>query len=262
MDVHMPSRKSIVVTGSSSGIGAETSALLRSKGVRVIGFDKVAPEFENTDQFISVDLADPAAIDKAVSQVSDKVDGLCNVAGVPPTLPEALVLKVNFTGLRYLTEALIDHMNDGASIVNVASMAGFGWQQNLEQVKALLALREFGEITSFVAEQDLQGAKSYMVSKQALLAWTHKNWDTWKDRSIRMNAVSPGPADTPILKDFVKSLGKRAEEDLGKLRAGTVSEIAPVIAFLCGDDSRWVRGVNIPADGGLAASALCEIHKL
>lgn len=254
--------KTIAVTGSSSGIGAETVDLLKSYGARVIGFDKQVAHPINTDEFIQVDLADPDSIEAAVAATPCKVDALCNVAGIPPTLPEPLVLQVNFTGLRHFTERMIDHLNEGAAIVNCGSMAGFGWQENLYQVKAFMALRDFDDVTEFVADQEIQGAKSYMLSKEALVAWTHKCWDRWKDKGIRMNTVSPGPADTPILKDFIEALGQRAEDDLNTLRAGRVEEIAPLIAFLCSDASQWLRGANIPVDGGLAASALCQKHEL
>ena len=59
---------------------------------------------------------------------------------------------------------------------------------------------------------------------------------TWRDRGIRMNSVSPGPVDTPILGDFLQTLGARAEEDRRVMdRPGTPKDIAPVIAFLLSD---------------------------
>jgi len=69
-----------------------------------------------------------------------------------------------------------------------------------------------------------------------------------------MNAVSPGPVDTPILKDFLETLGERAAEDMRIMdRPGTPQDIAPVVTFLLSPGSVWLRGVNIATDGGMRA---------
>jgi NAD(P)-dependent dehydrogenase (short-subunit alcohol dehydrogenase family) len=86
---------------------------------------------------------------------------------------------------------------------------------------------------------------------------------TWRERGIRMNAVSPGPVDTPILKDFLQTLGARAEEDMRVMdRPGRPEDIAPVVAFLLSDASAWIRGANIPVDGGMSSHILCNLHGL
>ena len=81
-----------------------------------------------------------------------------------------------------------------------------------------------------------------------------QNRCTWRDRSIRMNSVSPGPVDTPILPDFIETLGERAEEDMQVMdRPGQPADIAPIVAFLLSDGAGWIRGTNIPADGGMSS---------
>ena len=88
-----------------------------------------------------------------------------------------------------------------------------------------------------------------------MVAWTHENRWTWRDRGIRMNAVSPGPVETPILADFLETLGARAEEDMKIMdRPGTPADIAPVVLFLLSEGSVWLRGVNIATDGGMRAN--------
>jgi NAD(P)-dependent dehydrogenase (short-subunit alcohol dehydrogenase family) len=78
-----------------------------------------------------------------------------------------------------------------------------------------------------------------------------------------MNSVSPGPVDTPILGDFIETLGARAEEDMRVMdRPGRADDIAPVVAFLLSDMTTWVRGTNIPVDGGMSSNILCEMHGL
>ena len=95
-----------------------------------------------------------------------------------------------------------------------------------------------------------------------MIGWTATHWDSWRGRGIRMNTVSPGPVSTPILSDFIQTLGKRAEEDLKLNRAGTAEEIAPVILFLCSDDAGWINGADIPTDGGAGANALRQMLNL
>ena len=77
--------KRIVVTGAASGIGAASARQLREKGAYVIGVDRNDAS-ANCDEYVKVDLANEASIQAAAAQIGDKIDGICNVAGVPPNL--------------------------------------------------------------------------------------------------------------------------------------------------------------------------------
>lgn len=70
-----------------------------------------------------------------------------------------------------------------------------------------------------------------------------------------MNCVSPGPAETPILGDFIKTLGKRAEDDLKLNRAAKPTQIARFIAFMSSDESAWMIGSDVAVDAGAGAGA-------
>jgi NAD(P)-dependent dehydrogenase (short-subunit alcohol dehydrogenase family) len=156
----------------------------------------------------------------------------------------------------------VPKLGDGASIVNLASLAGLDWAEALPAIRASDALG-FDGVEAFCARHGIAGARSYFFSKEALIAWTHRNRWTWRDRGIRMNAVSPGPVDTPILKDFVATLGARAEEDMAVMdRPGRPEDIAPVVGFLLSDASAWIRGANLPVDGGMYAHVLDRRHGL
>ena len=122
--------KTIVVTGASSGIGAEVARLVRLSGARVIGIDRNDPLI-SLDAFVKADLGDPASIEEAIGALPGKFDGLVNAAGVPGTAPSDLVARVNYLGLRQLTEGIIEQLNPGASIVNFASVLGGEWLQRL-----------------------------------------------------------------------------------------------------------------------------------
>jgi NAD(P)-dependent dehydrogenase (short-subunit alcohol dehydrogenase family) len=262
MSIFNLSEKVIVVTGAASGIGAETAAQLKSAGATVIGLDRNQPD-KNVDQYIEIDLADPASIACALDQIPTGIDGLCNIAGLPPTAPAPLVMKVNILGLQALTNGLIDKMNQDASIVNVASLAGAGWPDAVQQIKAFQAEGTFDNIDEICAKLDIEGARSYFFSKEVLIAWTMQNRWTWRDRGIRMNCVSPGPVDTPILKDFLETLGERAEEDSKVMdRAGVPVDIAPVVVFLCTKGSTWLRGINVACDGGMFSHVNVEKFQL
>ena len=253
--------KTIIVTGASSGIGAATAALVSEQGAEVISVDIQEP-LQAVGRFMRADLSDKASIDRLVSELPAGAHGLANVAGLPPTRSPEQVLKVNLVGLKHLTTQLVPKLADGAAIVNLASLAGLGWAQAKEAVAASADLG-FDDVAAFCRGHAIEGGRSYFFSKEALIVWTMQNRWTWRKRGIRMNAVSPGPVETPILKDFLETLGARAEEDMRVMdRPGRPSDIAPVVAFLLSDESAWIRGSNVPVDGGMYSNVLCQMHGL
>lgn len=253
--------KTIIVTGAASGIGAATAALIAAQGGQVISVDINAPS-QPVGRFFQADLSSKASIDQLIDTLPSGVHGLANIAGLPPTKQAEDVVAVNLVGLKYLTLRLVPKMADGASIVNLASLAGLGWAEAKEAIAASENIG-FEDVSAFCKAHQIEGARSYFFSKEALIVWTMKNRWTWRERGIRMNAVSPGPVDTPILKDFIETLGARAEEDMRTMdRPGTPADIAPVVAFLLSDASAWIRGTNIPTDGGMYSNVMCQMHGL
>ena len=250
--------KMIVVTGVSSGIGAETARLLRAHGASVIGMDRIEPNL-TLDGFIQADLGHPDSIDQAVQQLPDCIDGLCNIAGVPGTADPQLVARVNYLGLRHLSEAVLSRIREGGAIVNVSSVLGAEWPQRLQLHRTLGQVAGFAEGQAWLQANPVSDQTCYQYFKEALIVWTQIQAQPWFMRtSVRMNSVAPGPVFTPILNEFVTMLGaERAQADAHRMkRPAYADEIAPVIAFLCADESRWINGVNIPVDGGLASTYL------
>lgn len=255
--------KRIVVTGSSSGIGWETARILTAQGAEVLGVD-INKNFDHVEEFYRVDLSDPRAVSALIDALPDDIDGLVNNAGLPPTQPAERLIAINLLALKQLTTGIIPKLANGASIVNIASLAGFGWPNAVDAIRASETLSHDG-IPAFMAQWNVtnDNGRSYFFTKEAVIAWTMQNRWTWRDRGIRMNAVSPGPVNTPILGDFLETLGARAEEDARVMdRPGEATDIAPVIAFLLSDLSQWIRGTNIPADGGMSSNILCDMHGL
>lgn len=251
------------MTGCSSGIGLATAKLVKEQGGDVIGVDRNMTT-DYVDELYRADLSDPLMIRALVQALPAGAHGIANIAGLPPTASAEKVIRTNLVGLRAFTLAMIDRLADGASIVNLASLAGFGWPQSVDAIRASETL-DFDGVADFVRLYGVgnEGGRSYFFSKEALIVWTMRNRWTWRARGIRMNAVSPGPVDTPILKDFVATLGARAEEDMRTMdRPGRPEDIAPVVAFLLSEASGWIRGTNIPVDGGMSSHLLCSAHGL
>lgn len=253
------SGKTIVVTGAASGIGEETARVVQAQGGRVLAVDRNDPKVA-VDAFHRADLSDARSIAALIRALPNGIDGLANIAGVPPTRPPEEVVAVNLVGLKQLTLGLIPKLAGGASIVNLASLAGLDWPKHLDAIRAAADLT-FDQVGRFCRDHDIGRDRSYFFTKEALLVWTMQNRWTWRGRGIRMNCISPGPVDTPILKDFLETLGARAEEDMRTMdRPGRPADIAPVVAFLLGDGAAWLRGANIPVDGGMFSHIQAGLH--
>lgn len=254
--------KTIVITGASSGIGARAADLAGHLGADVIGLDLRPPSVPMAS-FIAVDLSAPASIADAVERLPRRVDALCNVAGVSGTVGAARTIGINFYGLRALSEAVAPRLREGGAIVNVASIAGYGWRAHVERARGLVGVQGFPDPHEVVREFGIKEGEGYPVSKEALLLWTLRaaHQDPFRARGIRVNAVSPGPVETPILAEFRTIFGDaRVDSDITRVgRAGTAPDIAPAILFLCSDGARWINGANLPVDGGLEASINAEV---
>ena len=160
--------------------------------------------------------------------------------------------------------ALFKREKQGGSIINVASIAGFGWRQSLDRAKAMVDVPGFPDDLEALAHEHGAGdVLPYVLSKELLLLWTFRaaHEPRFKAHGLRVNAVSPGPVETPILAQFRSVLGDaRVDSDIGRVgRPGRAADVAPVIAFLCSDAARWINGANIPVDGGLEASVSGDV---
>lgn len=253
--------KNIVVTGTASGIGKRTAELAQIMGANVFSVDRDAPQ-NPVGHVIQGDLGSKDGVQDILDQLPAGIDALANVAGLSGTPGAAPTIAVNFLGLRALSLGIAPKLNQHASIINVASIAGFGWRSNVEKAKAAVAVKGFPDPVQFCAEHQITDEISYPSSKELLLLWTYQaaHFECFKSKNTRINAVSPGPVETPILKQFRDVLGDaRVDSDIDRVgRAGTANDIAPIIAFLASDGARWINGTNIACDGGLEASVLAE----
>jgi NAD(P)-dependent dehydrogenase (short-subunit alcohol dehydrogenase family) len=233
----------ILVTGAASGIGA---ALLPMLG------DTLSLDRDAIPGGIGCDLADPEAIDAAAAAITLPLTGIAHIAGLPGTWDASTIIAVNTLAPIRLTEALLPKLADGAGIVAVSSVTALRCDWSASALDRLIdAPRD--EALALVA--DLPGVRAYEVSKAALNRWAQRLAIRLHPRGIRVTTVSPGPVETPILKDFETSIGADRIAAAATLtgRHASPEEIASVVAFLLSDAARWVNGTDVRVDGGYHA---------
>jgi NAD(P)-dependent dehydrogenase (short-subunit alcohol dehydrogenase family) len=246
--------KRYVVTGAASGIGHAVAKHFLAAGAEVYCLDRNVPTAPVT-RHVEVDLANPRSIDAALEHLDGGFDGLINVAGIPGTAPADLVVAVNALAVRHLTEAFLDRLAPGGSVVIVSSIAGFGWPQRLDVIGELLATNCFEEGAAWFKAHPQQG-NAYNFSKEVATVYAMAMGLTFIQRGLRINAVLPGPVETPILVDFEATMGKETL-DQGKQLLGRHAQphdIAAVVRFLVSDDAGWVNGQALAVDGGAAGA--------
>jgi NAD(P)-dependent dehydrogenase (short-subunit alcohol dehydrogenase family) len=242
-----------VVTGSASGLGAALRARLEAAGWRVIGVDLRGQE-------VSADLSSAegrAALAPEVRALSDgPVDAVVACAGLGPHVsPGRLIAAVNYFGaVATLDELrpLLDGAEHPAAVAIASNSLGI-IPADATLVDALLAGDEPGALARADA---LDGSTIYGNSKQALARAVRQRADAWGRAGVRLNAVAPGPVETPLLQGSIDDpelgplvdalpipLGRRAEPD----------EIAAVIEFLLSPAAALVHGSVVFADGGTDA---------
>lgn len=248
----------IVVTGVASGIGAATATLLREHGHALIGVDRAVPEhFDGA--FVQGDLSSiegVEAIAAAVSQAApDGIAGLANIAGVPGTAPWQVVLGINVFGLRDLTRALAPSILAGSAVVNLASSVAFQWRTLSTECAEFALADDRAAALEAIAGNEHATQESYLFSKQCVNLLTEYFAGELLPQRVRVNSVSPGPVQTPILEDFKNDHGRDKVDSAAELlgRFGQPVDIARVIAFLLEPASAWVNGTDIRVDGGLTA---------
>jgi NAD(P)-dependent dehydrogenase (short-subunit alcohol dehydrogenase family) len=235
-----------VITGTASGIGAESARLFAEEGARVVGID-LEPGAEG-ELTIQADVSDEAQVRAAFAQALGelgRIDVLMNNAGINPTddgsvLETSLeawqrVQDVNLRSVFLCCKHGIPHLLEagGGSVINVASFVAV-----------------MGAAVS-------QG--SYTASKGAVLSLSRELGVEFAGRGVRVNALCPGPVNTPLLKELFAADPERAAKRLVHIpmgRFGEPEEIAKAAVFLASDDSSFVTATAFIVDGGLSSAYL------
>ncbi|MEB3062931.1 SDR family oxidoreductase [[Mycobacterium] zoologicum] len=249
------SQRKVVIVGAGSGIGAAAAAHFYSRGDHVLAVD-VRPQQTPATQHVRCDLRDAGAIAKFTGGLDDGWDLLAHVAGVPGTAPAADVLTINYLGMRLMTEGMLPRLRRGGAVVAVASTAALGWEQRIEALNGLLDAADAESVMRWQAGQD-PAFPVYTTSKQAMILYTKRLATTARARyGVRINTVSPGPVETPILPDFEASMGKQMLDSVRDTvgRHARVDDIVPLIDFLGSPAAGWINGQDILVDGGFVTA--------
>jgi len=240
--------KIIAITGGASGIGLATAKLLSSRGATVcigdIDLDALstASEYfaENNLLFLSteVDVTKRQSVEDwmdAIIRRYRKIDGAANCAGVIgkyhgvtkiQDLEDAewdRIMAVNLTGMMYSLRAELQKIEDGGSIVNIASIQG---------------------------TRGFAGSAAYTASKHGVIGLTRSAAQEVGDRNIRVNAVAPGAIETQLLAQAREVVGDKINPPAALKRIAEPEEIAAIVVFLLSQESSYVTGAVYAADGG------------
>ncbi len=243
--------KRVVVTGCFSGMGEATAKLLLDLGAEVHGLDYKDSALPLAS-FNNVDLRDPASIEAGVAAIGGKVDALFNCAGLPQSFPPMDVMKVNFIGLRHLTEQVLKRMEPGGAIASIASTGGLGWSRRIPTNMEFVTTKGFDAAIAW-CEANIDTIKEgYSFSKENVIVWTQYMGAHLIKQGIRINCTLPSPTQTPMMAAFEATSGKdviaAAAEPMG--RYSTPAEQASGIVLLNSDLAGIVNGVVFPVDGG------------
>lgn len=245
----------VLLTGGASGVGEATAKLLLARGHAVISLD-IKPSNNPEVRHLACDLSDPASIDEVLSELDGPYSSLLNVAGVPGTVGSELTMKVNFFGLRYLTETIWDRVADGGTVVNVSSIAGNNWRKRRGYLTEVLATKTFADgLAWWAVNADAVGTDAYTFSKEAVVVYTMQLAGKGLARGIRVNDVGPGPVDTPILPDFTADVGAETMQTMIDMvgRSAQPHDIAEALVTLAEGQIGWLNGQHIIVDGGMTA---------
>lgn len=251
----MTQPRNAVITGVASGIGKSIAEKFLASGDRVWGLDLNASDNQAVN-YIYANLTNRSSLDEVVSQIPSEVDVLINAAGVSGLLPIPTVLGVNFYGLRALTQAIAPRILKGGAVVNIASTSAWFWRDHLAELEALIAADSDEEISDAIRSHVHDGYGAYARSKEAVVVWSAMAAQQYLGQ-FRVNTVSPGPVQTPLLDEFYEAMG---HEELDPLTAraggrnGFPEEIADVVVFLASEQARWVNGTDVPVDNSAEMS--------
>jgi NAD(P)-dependent dehydrogenase (short-subunit alcohol dehydrogenase family) len=236
--------KVCVITGAAGGIGSATAAVFEREGARVVGVDVL--DHSVGELALTADLTNEEEVSALYARVRSelgRIDVLFNNAGISPT-DDASVLdtaleaweRVQATNLRSVFLCCshgIPHLLDGGggSVINTASFVAV-----------------MGSATSQI---------SYTASKGGVLAMSRELGVEFARRGVRVNALCPGPVDTPLLRELYAADPVEAQRRMVHVPMGRFAqadEIANAVLFLASDESSYVNATTFLVDGGISGA--------
>jgi NAD(P)-dependent dehydrogenase (short-subunit alcohol dehydrogenase family) len=245
--------RNVVITGAASGMGQAAAQLLVDLGANVYALD-IADVSVPVVKTVTVDMKEATSLDAAVAELPGEIYALFNCAGVPsPPFAAVDTVLINFSGLRYLTEALIPRMEEGGGIASIASTAGMGWRPNLALVREFLALdNELETAARWMADHTGLVPDGYGFSKQCIIVYTMNKAKELAGKGIRINCIAPSPTSSGFM-DKLKGEGQIPDEAVELFlpsngRYATGAEMGEPLVLLNSKLASFVSGNNLPVD--------------
>ena len=240
------SRRTLVLTGASRGIGHATVKRFSSAGWRVITcsrhpFPEDCPWEAGPEDHVEIDLSDPAALEIGIESIRERLEdgrleALVNNAGISPKAPDGARLGSINTDVA--TWSQVFQVNLFAPI-----MLGRGLFEELKRATGSIV-----NVTSIVGSRVHPFAgTAYATSKAALASLTREMAADFGPFGIRVNAIAPGEIKTEILSPETE---EALSPSIPMRRLGTPEEVAKVIYFLCSEQSSYVNGAELHINGG------------
>lgn len=242
--------KVAVITGASGSIGRATCEVFRREGAIVVGVDLRESDVP-ADHFLTCDLTDEAQVAELYREVvrrTGRIDVLFNNAGIAiaddrSVLETGLeawnrVIDVNLTSVFLCCKHGIPHLlaSGGGSVINTASLVA-----------------AMGSAASQIA---------YTASKGGVLALSRELGVEFAKRGVRVNAISPGPVETPLLAGLFDPAEKaRRLVHVPRGHFGAPEEIAEAVAFLASDAASYVNATDFKVDGGIHAAYVTALDE-
>jgi len=246
-------KRVVVSGGGGAGMGAAATTELANLGAEIHVIDLKEPPVPVASHQV-VDLRDPDATAAAIENIGGTLHALFNCAGLTgPPFSDVDTMLVNFAAMRHLAELCADRMTDGGAICSISSGAGMGYLQQIEKWMPLMQTEGFAGAKQWCEENPEAIASGYAPSKEAIILWTHYAALEFMKRDVRVNVISPGPTDTPMMPAFEDHSGKELVDTFTLVagRRSTPEEQAYPMIFLNSDAASYVTGENLNTDGGM-----------
>jgi len=245
----------VVSGGGCAGMGAAVVTELAALGAEIHVLDLREPPVD-VASYQSADLRDADATAAAIDRIGGRIDALFNCAGLPgPPFSDLDTMLVNFAAARHLAELCRSRMTNGGAIASISSTAGASYQQNMEKWRPLVDTSGFAEAKAWCEANPDAIASGYAPSKEVLILWTMYASHDFIADGIRLNCISPGPTDTPMMPQFEDFAGAQLIDLFarGMGRRSTPAEQAYPLIFLNSRAASYVNGENLVTDGGTMA---------
>lgn len=247
--------KRALILGAATGMGAATAHAVASLGGEVIALD-VAPIDYAAKQTIRADLSQRASVDAALAKLVGPIHAVFCCAGVADGNPQ--LMAINFISQRHVLERLIerDTLPRGAAVAWISSVAGMGWQANLPKLTEFMGAPDWESAADWVGAH--AGTNTYVFSKQAMNYYVARQAFPFLKRGIRINAIEPGPTDTPLARanaDVWLRFGKNYRDE-ASVPTLTPEQMANVLVFLCSPAASGMTGISMLVDYGLINSSI------